>query len=309
MPTYNDVIQQALRTLDPRSNGRVVNLAANYVAASGTATFDINSPYFSEIRAGNIISAGLNTLYVYTNPNVSTGVTTVVGGYSGSTDINVANGTACFVSPAWPLWDVAQHVNQELDGLATPEAGLGQILTDDITFVPPFIGYDLGASFDTLRSRVLAVQYMLPPPDRSFPTLRRGEYRVVREQTNAGSGSQFPNGSGLIIYKEGFPGFPIHVTFTAPYVHLVNLTDDITTVGKLQSTAYDVLWMGTVLRIAPDREISRNAYNQQPDPRKAPEVPPGARMNSTAALERRYLRRRNEEASYYKRAFPQREGW
>jgi hypothetical protein len=47
----------------------------------------------------------------------------------------------------------------------------------------------------------------------------------------------------------------------------------------------------------------------QRDPRKAPEVPATATMNSTNALQRRYQSRIDDEASNLKRAFRQSEGW
>jgi hypothetical protein len=301
---YGDVIQQVLRTLDPASNGRALKLLADYTAGSGTITLDYNNPYINEVRIGSILSVGLNLLYVYGTPNSGTGVTSVVGGYGGSTDANEADTLLAYVNPAWTQYDIAQHVNQEILSLSAPDVGIGQVETIDITFVPPYTGYDLGANFDPDIGKVLEVQYKKPPPDRTYPTLRRGEYRVLRHQTDT---SAFPNGNGIVIYKDAWPGFPLHVSFLSPFAPLVNLTDDLLGVSGIPLHTQDVVVLGTINRIAPDREISRNAYDRQPDPRKASEVPPGARMNAANNSYQRYLRRRNEEASIFKQAWPYRE--
>lgn len=87
----------------------------------------------------------------------------------------------------------------------------------------------------------------------------------------------------------------------------MNLSDDLLTVAGVPLNMQDIVYMGTMLRLAPDREISRNDASRQPDPRKAPEVPPGAMMAAGNSLYQRYLRRVNEEASRIKRAYPQRE--
>lgn len=306
MTTFNDTIQQALRQLDPRSNGRCVALLDNYTAAATTITLDYNNPQFAGIRVGTLLSVDLEIMLVMATPDPDTGITTVAPGYQGSTSANHASGVLVYIDAQWTAFDIGQNVNQELASLSAPDIGMGQVDTIDITFIPPYTGYDLGAEFDPQNSRVLEVQYKKPPPDRTYPTIRRGEYRVLRYQTDV---STFPNGNGIIIYRDAWPGFPIHVTFLSPFSPLVNPTDNLTSVAGVPSTAYDVIYMGTVLRIAPDREISRNAYDRQPDPRKAVEVPAGARGGAANNMMARYIRRRNEEAARFKRAWPNSEGW
>ena len=66
----------------------------------------------------------------------------------------------------------------------------------------------------------------------------------------------------------------------------------------------DIVVMGAEIRLAPDREISRNSTASQPDPRKNPEVPAGAMQQSTNKLEARRQRRIDEERSYINRNYP-----
>ena len=140
----------------------------------------------------------------------------------------------------------------------------------------------------------------MPEPARRYPLIRRGEYRTIRNQTS----SDFPNGAGLVIYKGGRAGQPIHVQYLAPFTRLVNPTDDVLTVGGVPQSAQDILAMGAALRLAPPREIQRNTMGSQPDPRKAAEVPANAIQSSANALNGQYMKRINEEQSRIRRAFP-----
>jgi hypothetical protein len=298
---YQDAIAQVNRILKPRG-GRQIKLGANYTAGSGTMTVDTTSPYYASIQPGALISNGLNVVFVYGVP--SAGVVSVVGGFQGSTDANATSGAVYEINPRWTEWDISVAINQELLGLASPNRGLGQVLYIDQTYIPVYMGYDLGASFQGQQSRVLEISYRIAPPYKNNPLIRRGEYRVLRNQNDAGD---FPSGNGVVIYKSGWPGFPIHVQFLAPFTQLVNLTDDLTSVAGVPLSAQDIVVYGAALRLAPDREIARNSLNNQPDPRKATEVPAGAMLNSVNAMEKRYMQRIADEASYLKRAYPQAE--
>lgn len=122
----------------------------------------------------------------------------------------------------------------------------------------------------------------------------------------------FPTGNGIIISNDSYgeraqPGFPITVTFLAPFKTLANLSDDLLTVAGVPLTAQDIVVMGAEERLASDREIARNTTGSQPDPRKATEVPAGAMRGATAALVARRQRRINEEADRIWRSYPQME--
>ena len=308
MATFSSTIEEARRILMPRPP-MSVNLLAAYTAGQATITLDYNNPMFNAVRAGSLLSVDLELMYVTADPNTSTGVTNVSTGYYGSTNANHAITALAEVSPRFSRFEVAQFVNEEIGALASPDIGLGVISAQDATFIPVFAGYDLGGTpttggaFDGLRSRVLAVSYRIAPPIRTYPPLRRDQYRIIRAQNPANT--DFPSGNGIIIYQSAWPGFPIHVVYTAPYTPLVNLSDDLLTVGNIPTSQQDIVYMGAVLRAAGDREIQRNSMEWQPDPRKAAEVPPGAMSNSVGPMRLRYLSRLNSEASYYKRAYPQ----
>ena len=217
-----------------------------------------------------------------------------------------ANSAQCFIQPRFTPWDISVAINDELKALTTPKSGIGQILTSDQTFIPVYMGYDLGSSFDPVRSRVLEITFALPAPMRQNPLIRRGEYRVIRATNQPGI---FPSGNGVLIYRDAFVGFPIHITQLAPFQPLVNLTDSLQTVAGVPIYMEDIVEFGAVLRLAPDREIQRNSLAFQRDPRKAAEVPASAQMHSIDALQRRYQSRLDDEAANIKYAYKQSEGF
>ena len=306
--TFAGLIEKALRILTPTAIELTVQVTTNYVAGSGVLVVDYNNPAFSSIRPGVVLTAGLNVFLVQAITTPATGTLQVVGGYQGSTDVNIAGSctaptSTCYIRPKFTRFDVSVAINDELMALSAPEVGLGQILTTNITWTPPFMGYPLPTNFDSASSYVLAINITEPLPIKRNPQIKRGWYRVLRNQDP----SQFVNGNGIIIYKRAWAGFPIRVEFLAPFTPLTNLSDDALTVGGVPASAQDIVAMGAALRLAPDREIQRNTMSAQPDPRKAPEVPPNAIQASANSLYARYLRRRNEEQSRLRRNYPQAE--
>jgi hypothetical protein len=306
--TYGGLIEKAMRILTPTAIERTLQVITNYTAASGVLVVDYNNPAFSSIRPGTILSVGLNVFLVQNITNAGTGTLQVIGGYQGSTDVNITGSctaatSTCYIRPKFTRFDVSVAINDELEALSAPDVGLGQIRTVDVTWAPPFVGYSLPAAFDQSSSYVLAINITEPLPLKRNPQIRRGQYRVLRNQST----SQFTNGAGIVLYRAGWPGFSIRVEYLAPFCDLVNLSDDVLTVAGVPYSAQDLVAMGAALRLAPDREIQRNTMSAQPDPRKAPEVPPNAIQGSTNSLMAKYLRRISQEQSRLRRNYPQAE--
>ncbi len=309
--TYSQAIEKVLRQLIPTQVEQALQVTTNYVAGSGTLIVDHTDPAFAAAGApGGILANGLNVFYVKGVSNPGTGALNVVGGYQGSVDANITAGTGpaaqVVMSPKFTRWDISQAINDELGALSAPteDAGLGQIIRSSaITYVPSFMGYALPATFDPKTSKVLEVQRDEPLPWRRNPLIRRDQYRVDR------SGYFGTNIAGIILYKRGWPGFPVRVQYLAPFQPLVSLNDDMLTVAGVDVTAQDVVCWGATLRLAPDREIQRNTMGTQPDPRKSTDVPANAIQSSASALNARYLKRIKQEQKRLTLAFPHCEGW
>lgn len=281
---------------------QIVQLTLPYTANG--PTLQIAGGFTGAVQNGAILSCDLELFLV--TAVTSSGAISVVPGYLGSTPANHITNSLVYVNPRFSYFDIQVAINDDLLDLSSSTNGLGQITFVDQTFNPTFMGYDLGSQFDAISSRVLEVSYQIAPPVRSYPLIRRGMWRVVR---NANQPSTFPSGNGLIIYADAYPGLPIHIQFLAPFQPLVNLTDDLTTVAGLSPTMYDLPDLGAAIKLMQPREVKRNFFEAQPDPRKATEIPPQAVANSSAKLEQQRIARINAEADRIMSAYPMAESF
>jgi hypothetical protein len=298
--TYGDTILKTKRRLLSGVREQTVTLTASYTA--GGEVLNIgggNSAYANAIQPGTILGIDLEIFYV--TSTVATGAIGVIPGYDGSTQANHADGAIAYINPRFSLFDIGVAINDDLLDLSAPYNGLGQTLFIDQTFNPTFQGYDLGSQFDGMSSRVLEVSYAIAPPVRTYPLIRKGMFRVVR---NANQPSVFPSGNGIVVYSSGYPGLPLHIQFLSPFNPLVNLTDDLTTVAGIPPSMYDLPDLGASIKLMQPREVKRNFYESQPDPRKATEIPPQAVANSSAKLEQQRQRRIDAESDRIESVFP-----
>ncbi len=280
---------------------QIVTLTSAYTA--GSSTMQVGGSYTGAVIVGSVLSVDLEEFYVSGVSGTGNLTLTVIPGFNGSTEANHAASAQAIINDRFPAFDVLQAINDDLADLSAPYNGLGQILTTDVTFNPTYQGYDLGSQFDSVTSSILEVSYQIAPPVRTYPLIREGEFQV-RRVTN--QPAVFPSGNGLIIYDSAYPGLPINITFLAPYSPLVNLTDDLTTVAGLPASQYDLPALGAQILLIQPREVKRNFIESQPDPRKAPEVPPGATMNSLQQLQAQRQRRIDAEADRIEQAYPKR---
>ena len=299
---YSDVIQKTRRRLMSGAREQTAQLISDYVAEA--EVIQIGGQFSGAIQAGAILGIDLEMFLV--QAVTTAGSITVVPGYEGSTPADHEMGAIVYVNPRFPLFYIGLAIKYDLRDLSSTTNGLGQILFNDSTFNPTYMGYDLGPNFDPVSSRVLEVSYQIAPPVRTYPLIRKGMYRVIR---NANQPSVFPNGNGIVLYDSGYPGLPVHVQFLAPFNPLVNLTDDLTTVAGLPSSMYDLPDLGAALRLMDPREVKRNFYEAQPDPRKATEIPPQAVANSSAKIEARRTMRINAESDRIMTAYPMAEAF
>lgn len=89
----------------------------------------------------------------------------------------------------------------------------------------------------------------------------------------------------------------------ATYTYVGYPNTDVTTLTGIPATAVDIPPLGAAIQLTLPREIRRNFMDNQPDPRKAPEVPPGAVANSVTQLTALYNIRVSEEAERLSRQY------
>jgi len=311
---FSDVIQKTRRRLMSGAREQTTQLTENYTAGGETLTVAASAlttqsgAFSGAIQPGTIVGIDLEMFLV--QAVTTTGQVTVVPGYEGSSEADHEAGAIVYINPRFSLFDIGVAINDDLLDLSSTTNGLGQISYVDQTYNPTYMGYDLGggvpAAFDPVSSRILEVSYQIAPPVRTYPLIRKGMWRVIR---NANQPSVFPSGNGIVLYRDGYPGLPVHVQFLAPFSPLVNLTDNLTTVAGLSPTMYDLPDLGAAIKLMQPREVKRNFYEAQPDPRKAVEIPPQAVANSSAKLEQQRIARINAESDRIMTAYPMAEAW
>lgn len=248
-------------------------LAANYTAGSGTLTFTYD---LAGIAKGTRLNIGLNTFYVY-DVNATAKTATVSGGQQGSTDVNATSGAVAWVRPRFTEYELLTAVNEDLADLSSPQNGLFQVKTFDVTYNPAIAGYDLTGITDL--QDIYEVRYQTSGPEKNWPRIPKHMVRLDRSALT----TDFASGTALKLLDGGQSGFDVRLVYKAPFTALTDLTTDVSTTG-LPATAYDLPPLGAAITLMSGQEISRNFTDSQPDTRRATEVPSGARFNSYRGL-------------------------
>jgi len=306
--TFGSLIETTYRRL--LSGQRDVTcILTNALTDTTSTSFPLSGVQTNMVTPGGILSIDMEVMYIQSWDGINV---TVVRGYAGSTAATHAAATVVYCNPKFTKFDIGVAINDDLRDLSSPEKGLYRIESTAITYNPVFQGYDLGDLPKNFID-VLSINYRIAPPSHNFPAIRR--WRVQRAMFNSFNvaDSIFPSGQGIQIYEPGFPGLPMYVMASAPFLPLVNLTDDVTQtpynnldkddapnnlgnvvplgtdgkpllVSNLPSTAIDLPILGAQIALMAPREIKRNFIEGQPDPRKSADVPVGAITSSVKAL-------------------------
>ena len=289
----------------------------NNAAPIGTndTTFTFAGPQSKAVRAGQKISIDLEDMLVL---SVASQVVTVSRGYAGSTQAPHNDKSLVYVNARVTRNDVAQAINDDLNDLSAQ--GLFRVGVAQLTWNPVFYGYDLGG-LPTNYIAVLGVESRTIDPSRRFPATTEFDIRRWNSQT---TDSAIPSGNAIIFNSQGDPGQPIYVTYSAPFIPLVNLTDSVTntpgvndqapplngygaaTVPNLALTMLDIPPLGATAALIQPGEIGRNDIGPMPDSAKAIDVPAQAIGSSSNPLLVRRAQRISAEADRLYIAYPDR---
>jgi len=218
--TFGDVIEKVYRRTMGSIRERAVSLSS--AVGSTETTVTVTGAQLTSIMPGVVLSVDLELMYV-TGFVQSTGVATVSRGYNGSLAANHAANALVYINPRYSRFDIGVAINDDLRSLSSPSNGLFRVGVAELTYNPVFAGYDLGALPANFID-ILEVRYRIAPPYRTFPPIRR--WKVIR--WNPGSTDPvFPSGNGLVLYEPGWPGLPIYVTYSAPFIKMVSPTDSL----------------------------------------------------------------------------------
>jgi len=268
--------------------------AINSSVTSFTLKYDTGG-----VQAGTILSIDLEEIYVFSVNATAKMVQDCSRGYNGTTAASHVDTSLVTAQPKFSQFRILQALNDDLNDLSSPSNGMFQIKTVQLTFSPVRFGYDMTSVTDIIS--IAEVRYRMPGPTRTWP--RINSYTLARNMPSSGTFGDFPSGTALILYETAYPGYPIQVRYRAPYVDMTNLTDNVTTITGLQSTALDIPPLGAAIRLVLGREIHRNFDEAQGEPRRAEEVPPQASAGSMRGLAALRQQRINAEAARLVRAY------
>lgn len=300
----SDAISQVKRRLNPTQRVPTVVLAGNYTAGGTSITItdnSVNSSASSAIQPGMVVAIDLELFYVQTQ--VSGGSFTVVGGYLGSTAANHTSGALIYINPRFSDFDILTAINNELDDL-TGDKGLFNLAELSLTFNPVQQAYDLtDVNTSTAISNYIegiGLRYKTPLPDRKYRTIPRSRWEVLPLGSTTVD-TNFPSGYQLILNDYAWPGQNMLFLFKQAFTHVAGYTDSFQTVANVPASINRIIPLGAAIELMSGREVQRNQIESQPDPRLAPEVPPGATTNSSAGLMREHMAFVSSEQARLKR--------
>ena len=317
--TFGDLIEKVYRRVMGGIRERTVQIDQTGGISSTAVEITLYGAQTSGVAPGVILAVEMELLYVVQWDSTSLKAT-VMRGYYGSTATSHINGTICYINPRYSRYDIGVAINDDLRSLSSPTNGLFRVGVAQLTYNPVFAGYDLG-DLPSNFIDILEVRYRIAPPYRTFPPIKR--WKVLRGIPDP----VFPSGHGLVLYESGWPGLPIYVTYSAPFIKFVDPSDSvlstpgtndesapnngytINNITNMTPTMIDLPALGAEIDLTLPREISRNFMESQPDPRKAQEVAPGAVAGSVNALAARRMQRINEEADRLQRQYTRVRAW
>ena len=228
--TFNDLIEKVYRRVMGGVREMSVVLVGNGTTTTVSATdstVQVSGQQSSMIQPGTVLSVELELMLVLSF-NQSTGVATVERGYWGSVASQHVSPSATqpiivYLNPRYSRYDIGVAINDDLRSLSSPTNGLFRVGVAQLTYNPVFQGYDLGDLPDNFID-ILEVRYRIAPPYRTFPAIK--SWKVVRWQQNS-TDPVFPSGKGIILREAGWPGLPVYVTYSAPFLRFVDTSDNL----------------------------------------------------------------------------------
>lgn len=281
--TFSDLVAETQRRLMPAQMDLSATLTGAVTATA--VSVKIKGPMINGVSYGQRMAIGSEVMYV-SDWTLASATATVIRGFDGSTAVSHNSGVLVLIEPKYTPFDIMGAINEELDALSGPTV-LYQVKTLTITYNPVFTGYDFPAS--TGIYDVLGIRYKIAPPTHNYPPIKSWWW------TDHMTDPIYPSGKILKIDGAGWPGLPIHVWYACAFTHLTTLGQTVQSASGFPVTANDILPIGAAIRLTLGREIKRNFIESQPDPRKPPEVPPGAIINSVKGLQMLYQRRITQE--------------
>jgi hypothetical protein len=275
MTTFATLVSDTERHLLSGDREELNKLGASMLAADTTLTYTYDA---TQIAQGSYLAVDLEVLYVWT-VDESRRVALVERGMVGSTAADHVDTSLVQVNPKFSKFDIANAINQEIRSLSAPPSGLFQVKDFTVTTQPVQRTYAVPVLNTDVLS-ILEIRYDAPGAEMEWPRVTRDEFSVLREMPTNG----FPSGMAVRLDVPVYPGRDMRIVYAAPFTELATLTDDVTVVSGLPATAVDIPPLGAAARLMGVREAKRSFVENEMDPRRAGEVPPGSSSRAAQVL-------------------------
>lgn len=278
MTTLADLVAQTEEHLLAGARDELNQLAATVDTDDTEWSFTYE---LSGVQQGAYVSVDLEIVYVW-DTNDSAKTATVQRGMLGSTPAAHTGGSIAYANPKFSKWAITKALNQEIVDLSAPPNGLFRPRTFTTTTSPVAMTYPIPVDNDDIID-VLDIRYDAPGAEHAWPRVTRYEYRILRglpTATESGSAS----GLSLRVNTAMYPGRDLLVTYSAPFLPLAALADDVEDVTGLPTSAVDIPPLGAAARLMGVREARRAFVEDEVDSRRANEVPPGSAAKAAAVL-------------------------
>jgi hypothetical protein len=231
-----------------------------------------------------VLSAGLNVWYVK-GTVASTNTVFVIPGIDNSPSASVHIGDFVFIKPRVTDWQLFNILNDEIQRMSSPEAGLYRIGQWSVDVDPTYQTYVIPAEVFPVMSGIIRARYRMPGTEDVWIDIPNKSYKI-----------QMDTGDGIIRLTRNIPsGTEIEFIYKASFTQASNLSDDVVSVCGLTATMTDIPALGAYAKLLTTTESRRNQVQTQGDARRASEVAVGANITSAQLAERNYQNRLNEE--------------
>lgn len=256
----SDLIAETKRHLFSGQNEELNRLDGAITANASSILFKYD---VSGIQRGATIAIGLEEIQVWESSGKTASV--VQRGVNGTIGAIHADLDVVSVKPKFSDFRILTAINHDLRDLSSPDNGLYQLKTVELTYNPTIQGYDMTSVASDLIG-IAEIRYKNTGPEKTFP--RIDKYALLRNMNT----SDFASGTALVLYQGGFPSLPIRVRYKATFTPLTAVTDNVVTTGGLTDTMVDLPPLGAAVRLVSPRDIKRAFSEHQGEPRRADEV-------------------------------------
>lgn len=295
-------VQRIRRQLDASVRHEYNRLGANIDASETVITTDFE-PQVS-IRDGALLACESELMRVI-SVNRPAHEVTVIRGFQDSVAAAHLDLTEIQISPRWTLFDIKDAMIAEIDSWAPR---LFRVVNYQWTITDSDETLELPVALaDAIGVVNLRRQWTEDSESNSWPEL---DYRLMRGSVGTWDAVTV---SGLLIRvlpnlgvsRAGKVAGLISVPFDVTTDPLEDDEDLIADYG-LESSMLEVVELGVKMRLLGDQEIGRSARNQQDEPRRAEEVPPGAALQTAQTIRANYDRRLGQEIRKLQTRYPMR---